>query len=154
MYKKTSTLLVVFRWSIKVVKLQLFEVVCGCFLTRGWWCCPNPKWHGSFHSRQAYGFRAGSRVSWKVWKCSWKTDHYQGLRRWHCPCSGANFIRCTTMVRKHSILFAGQICHPWGRQMSAMHFVENNIIDPVLPHSYRFSSNANSISKRPSQWLI
>lgn len=25
---------------------------------------------------------------------------------------GANFIRCTTMVRKHSILFAGQMCHP------------------------------------------
>lgn len=62
------------------------------------------------------------------------------------------------MVRKHSILFAGQMCHRWGRQMSATHFVENNIIDPALPHSYRFSSNVSSISTmtktRPSQWLM
>lgn len=139
---------------------KLFEVLCGFFfLTRGWSPCTNPTWHGSFHSRQAYGFRAGRRLSQKVWKFTTKTDHYQGSRRWRCPCSGANFIRCTTYRGQEAFHF---ICWanvaPWGRQMSAMHFVENNIIDPVLPHSYRFSSSAGSISTRartrPGQWLI
>lgn len=97
-------------------------------------------------------------MSQKVWKCMAKTDHYHGLWRWPCPCSRANFIRCTTMARKHSILFARQMCHLWGRQMCAIHFVENNTIDPALHQSYRFSSNVSSISTgaqtRSSQWLI
>lgn len=35
----------------------------------------------------------------------------RGLRNWRCPCGGANFIGCSTMVGKHFIIFVRQMCH-------------------------------------------
>lgn len=124
------------------------------FQLEGWRRCNDPKRRGSSNARQAHGFRARWLVWWKVWKCSSKTEPRGGLHNWRCPCRGANFIVRSTMVRNY-------ICRanvpPWGRQTSVMLIVEDNMVDPVLSHSYRFSFIASFLSKRtqarPSQMI-
>lgn len=75
---------------------------------------PNQSDTAHFTQDKCMDLEQGAKCPTKFEKCTGKTDHYQGLRNegGAALVPGANFIRCTTMVRKHSILFAGQMCHP------------------------------------------